>query len=504
MSEKMFRTRFAPSPTGYVHIGSLRTALFSFLFARSTGGVNVLRIEDTDQNRLVEGAAENLIKVLNSVGIKFDEGLTLQNDKLVEIGDYGPYTQSKRLSVYKENVLKLVKEKKAYYCFCSETRLDELRREQIALKKPPMYDRFCRKLSDLEVEKKLQEFEGMHMRPVIRQAIPEEGQTIIKDIIYGEIAVENRVLDDQVLLKSDGYPTYHLAVVVDDHFMEITHVIRGEEWISSTPKHILLYKAFGWEPTQFAHLPLITNPDKTKLSKRQGDVSVESYLEKGFLKDALVNFVAFLGWNPKTEREIFSIEDLISEFDLAKVNKASAVFDIDKLEWMNGLYIRKMETTALVELLVPYWTKEGVEVKKYSTEYLEMIVELEKERLKKLSDIFERTKYFFAEPEYEGELLIWKKANAEACKLHLEKLTLFLRDLADQDFERKTLEDKVKLFIADNELDNGTVLWPLRVSLTGLSASPGPFEVASTIAFGLGKEVVLQRIGLAIQKLQKL
>ncbi|MFI5205418.1 MAG: glutamate--tRNA ligase, partial [Candidatus Paceibacterales bacterium] len=356
------RTRFAPSPTGLVHIGSLRTALFSFLFARHNNGVHVLRVEDTDQNREVEGALENLLRVMKTMGVEFDEGFYLADDgKISDRGDFGPYLQSKRLGLYQKYAKQLVDEKKAYYCFCTEQRLEELRKEQTALKKPPMYDRHCYKLSADEVKKQLADFEAAGKHPVIRFFIPE-GQAVVHDLIYGDITYQNAILDDQVILKSDGFPTYHLAVVVDDHLMEISHVIRGEEWIPSTPKHVLLYQALGWEPAQFAHLPLILNPDKSKLSKRQGDVSVEDFLTKGYLPAALINFAAFLGWNPKTEQEIFSLADLIAQFDLAKINKSGAVFDQNKLDWINGQYIRQISDDELVKMLIPYWQADGVAI----------------------------------------------------------------------------------------------------------------------------------------------
>lgn len=500
---QIIRTRFAPSPTGFVHIGSLRTALFSYLFARHMGGQHVLRIEDTDQNRLVEGAVENLIEVLSSLGIEFDEGFKLDGERLVEqYGNFGPYLQSERLPIYHKYVNQLLESGAAYYCFCSESRLDELRRDQTALKQPPMYDKLCRKLTKEEVEAKLKEFEASHLRPVVRQAIPIGGSTVIHDLIHKDILVEHKVLDDQVLLKSDGFPTYHLAVVIDDHLMEITHVIRGEEWIASTPKHILLYKAFGWTPTKFAHLPLILNPDKSKLSKRQGDVAVESYLKKGYLKEALVNFVAFLGWNPKTEQEVFTMDELIKNFDLSKVNKAGAVFDISKLDWMNGLYIRKIESEKLVEVLKPYWQEaELFKTGEFTDEYLISITSMEKDRLKKLSDIVDRTRYFFAEPAVDPEMVVWKNSDRSTTKERLGKLVEFLSSLDMESLKSTELESEIKGFIQANNYDNGSVLWPLRVSLSGLAASPGPFEILPAMVKGLGKSVVLERLNRVLAKL---
>jgi glutamyl-tRNA synthetase len=499
----MIRTRFAPSPTGFVHIGSLRTALFAFLFARHNQGVNVLRIEDTDQNRKVEGAVENLVKIMKEVGIEFDEGFyTKEDGNIEERGEFGPYLQSRRLEKYKVAADQLLENGNAYFCFCDEERLAEVRKEQMALKKPAMYDRKCKKLSKEEIIAKQEEFKKAGKNPVIRFAIPEEGTTTINDLIYGEITYDHKVLDDQVIIKSDGFPTYHLAVVVDDHFMEITHVIRGDEWIPSTPKHLLLYKALGWQPTQFAHLPLILNPDKTKLSKRQGDVAVEDFLKHGYLKEALINFVAFLGWNPKTEKEIFSLEELISQFDLKNVNKSGAVFDDNKLDWFNSQYIKQLNNEALVEKLKPFWKESGIKIEKFDNNYLSAVAGLEKERLKKLSEIGDRTKYFFTQPEYESTLLVWKKSTAKETKEKLSALLITFGNFNESDFSKETLETKTKQFIEQKNFDNGSVLWPLRTALTGLEKSPGPFEVASTLALGLGKNEIIKRIEKAINKLE--
>ncbi len=503
MNEKIpnVRTRFAPSPTGFVHIGNFRTALFSHLWAKHNNGTSILRIEDTDQNRKVEGSIEYLLRVMKQMGIEFDEGYYLKNDgSMAERGQLGPYMQSKRLGLYTKYAAELIEKGSAYYCYCSEQRLDDLRKEQTALKKPPMYDRHCYNMSSEEKEKMAAEFKTAGKNPVVRFLIPE-GQTTIHDLIYGDITYEHKTLDDQVILKSDGFPTYHLAVVVDDHFMEITHVIRGDEWIPSTPKHLLIYKALGWEPTQFAHLPLILNPDKSKLSKRQGDVAVEDYLDKGYLPEALVNFVAFLGWNPKTEKEIFSLQELIADFELTNVNRAGAVLDINKLEWVNSSYIRTKSAKELVDLLIPYWEKFGVEIKKFKQDYLEAVTELEKERLKKLSEIGERTGYYFKQPEYETSLLTWKKSTPEDAKVKLTELSELLSGLDESKFTKADLEIAIKEFIAQKNYDNGSVLWPLRAALTGQEKSPGPFEVCATLALGLGKQEIINRLGIAIQKL---
>jgi nondiscriminating glutamyl-tRNA synthetase len=498
---KTIRTRFAPSPTGFVHIGSLRTALFSFLFARHHGGTHILRIEDTDQNRFVEGAMENLLQVMQHMGVEFDEGLYLENEKINQRGEFGPYIQSERKhkGIYQKYTDQLIEQGSAYFCFCSEQRLEDVRKEQIALKKPPMYDRHCRNLSADEIKNLRQEFTAAGKNPVVRFAIPLEGQTVIHDLVHGDVTYDNKLIDDQIILKSDGFPTYHLAVVVDDHLMEVSHVIRGEEWIPSTPKHLLLYKALGWEPSQFSHLPLLLNADKCKLSKRQGDVSVEDFLKQGYLKEALLNFIAFLGWNPKTEQEIFTLDELIKQFDLTKVNKSGAVFDVNKLDWINSLYIRQMPIEDLAESLIPYWKETGIEIEKFNKNYLESIAQLERERLKKLSEIGERTRYFFQDPVYDANLLVWKKTDAADAKQKLSELHQLLSEI--NDFSQTNLEILIKKFIVDKNYDNGSVLWPLRVALTGQEKSPGPFEVAATIALGLGKEEILKRIETAVKKL---
>ncbi len=497
LNTKPIRTRLAPSPTGLVHIGTVRTGLFNFLFARKNGGQFILRVEDTDRSRFVEGAMENMIEVMQKFGIFFDEGPRLdEHGKMYEVGDKGPYIQSDRLDIYQKYTQELLEKKLGYYCFCSSDRLEELRKEQMALKKPAMYDRLCRNLSDEEVKTKLAEFEWEKKRPVVRQANPLEGETIVNDLVYGEIKYDNSTLDDQVLIKSDGFPTYHFAVVVDDHLMEITHVIRGEEWLPSTPKHILLYKAFGWEVPAFAHAPLILNPDKTKLSKRQGDTAAEEFFKKGYLPEALINFIAFLGWNPKTEQEIFSLAELIDQFDLSKINNSGAVLDVNKLDWMNSEYIRTKSDAELVELVKPYWQEAGFDLSKFTHEYLERVMSLEKDRLRKLSEISDRTKYFFTEtPQLVAEKLVWKKSTSVETKQNLRLLQDLFRTLSDDQMGAITkLEEAVKEFITKHGFDNGSILWPLRYVMTGEEKSPSPFEVTATIFGGWGRENVMLRL----------
>ncbi len=486
------RTRFAPSPTGFLHIGGLRTALYEFLWARKNNGKYILRVEDTDQARTVPGALENIAQSLTDFSIAPDEGFYWDNG-LKERGDNGPYLQSKRIEIYQKHATELVDKGAAYYCFCTTQRLEELRKEQEAAHKPPKYDKHCLNLSKEEIATKLTSKEPH----VIRLKVPD-GQTIrFTDIVHGEISVASHEVDDQVLLKSDGYPTYHLANVVDDHLMKISHVIRGDEWIPSTPKHVLLYSAFGWESPQFVHLPLLLSKSKKKLSKRDGDVAVKDFLEQGYLPEALLNFVALLGWNPKTEQEVFSLIELVEQFSLDKLNKAGAVFDLDKLDWINSLYIRKLTIEELFARIVPYLLKSGIKTEKYPKEFIEKILELERERLKKLSEIGDRVKYFFEEPTYDPALLIWKKSDRQTIQKNLEKLREFLQT-------NDASEKAIKVFIENEKLKTGEVLWPLRVALTGLEASPGPFEIMDAICIlPKGKEIILQRINKATELLFK-
>lgn len=378
------RTRFAPSPTGYLHVGGLRTALFNFLFAKKQKGKVILRIEDTDQTRKVEGAVENLQQSLAWAGIEFDEGAGIG-------GDLGPYTQSERLDIYKTYVEQLVTQGDAYYCFCTSEELDQIREAQKEKKLSIPYDGRCGQLTSTEVDEKLKS--GVPY--VVRLKIPrDEASFLIKDLIRGDVEFKTEQVDDQILLKSDGFPTYHMASVVDDHLMKITHVIRGEEWLPSTPKHVQLYKALGWEAPQFAHLPLLLNADRSKLSKRQGDVATEDYKNKGFLNEALVNFVALLGWNTADDNEIFSMDALIENFSLERVGKAGAVFDTDKLRWMNQQYIKTHSAeslTALAKEFLPSYAKGAAE------ESLVKMIGVVKDSLVTLADLDQKLELFFKE-----------------------------------------------------------------------------------------------------------
>lgn len=490
------RTRFAPSPTGEPHIGNIRSALFAWLYARHNGGKFVLRIEDTDKERYVEGSIDKIKESLEFLGIDYDEGMG-------KGGDYGPYLQSERLDIYKKHVQKLVDEDKAYYCFCSSDRLNKMREDQKANKFAPKYDRKCFNLSKEEIKEKLNNKEPY----VVRFKIPD-GFTEFKDIVRGKVSIKNEVLDDQIILKSDGFPTYHLAVVVDDHLMKISHVIRAEEWLPSTPKHLLLYKAFGWEVPEFAHLPMILGSDKKKLSKRHGAVSFLDYKREGYLPEALVNFMVFLGWNPGGEREIFSIDQLIKEFDLDKVHKAGAIFNVDKLDDINGHYIREMNIKDLTNKCVQYLEKEYLDRKKdnwvikktgeeINLEYLEKVVVLEQERMKKLSEIGDLTSFFFEEElNYDPELLIWKKSTKEETINNLKRLIEFLDGFSDNDWSKDDLEEKTINWLKENGYGIGDYLWPMRVALSGEKNSPGPFE----IAYVLGRKKSLNRMEKAVNK----
>ncbi len=483
------KTRFPPSPTGLLHIGSLRTALYNYLFAKKNGGAFLVRVEDTDRERYVEGAVESMIRTLETVGLTYDEGPILVDNTLAEKGNNGPYTQSQRLSIYKEHAQKLVEQGSAYHCFCSKERLEELRSQQQIAKLQTKYDRHCLKLEGEEISRRLAAGESH----VIRLLIPD-GETTFQDEIRGAITISNSEIDDQVLLKADGFPTYHLAVVVDDHLMGVTHVIRGEEWISSVPKHVILYQALGFPLPAFAHLPLILNTDKSKLSKRQGDVAVEDYLQNGYLPEALVNFVALLGFNPSGDREIYTIDELVEAFDLSKVNKSGAVFDRTKLDWMNGQYIRSVDSSRLFELAKPYFASASV----LEDEQKKKILEVEKERLTTLKDLEDRVGMYTTLPEYSATDLIWKMTDAQDAKLHLTNLVKLIESLEPSVFERRELiEEAIKKYIGDNGYQNGNVLWPLRVALSGQTQSAGPFD----LLWVFGVEEGNRRIAIAINKL---
>ncbi len=493
------RVRFAPSPTGYLHVGSLRTALYNYLFAKKQGGTYILRVEDTDQKRYVKGSMESLIRSLDSMFVGADEGVVLENDAVIEKGAHGPYEQSKRLPLYREYVDKLLANKQAYYCFCTHERLEELRNEQTKSKQAPKYDKHCLSLAQEECQKKLTEKVPFVIRLNVN---PERGAVVFQDMVRGKVSIHTKDVDDQVLMKSDGFPTYHLANVVDDHLMQITHVIRGEEWLPSTPKHVLLYEAFGWEAPQFAHLPLLLNADKSKLSKRQGDVAVEDYLKKGYLKEALLNFVALLGWNPGkgSTQEIFSLDELVEVFDFAQIHKGGAVFDLKKLDWMNGEYLKKLSVDELYTRALEFgqfqnefFATVGEALK--SETYLKRVLAVEHDRLTRLTDIGLHNPFFFVMGEYEAKMLNWKDNDTSMTRASLEQAEKLLENFDDTTWATLNLIEEKLLTEAGDK--RGDFLWPLRVALTGAERSPSPAQAI----WVLGKEESLARLKQAIAKL---
>lgn len=503
ISSRPVRARLAPSPTGFMHVGTLRTVLYDYFLARqSEGGALILRIEDTDQERFVPGAVESLLKTLEVLGIDYDEGPVLNADGTQgEKGAYGPYTQSKRLEIYRPIAEQLIRDGHAYRCFCTAERLEEMRRIQTETKQPMKYDRRCASLSADEVASRVAAGEPH----VIRMKVPD-GTCAFEDGIRGMISFKNEDVDDAVLIKTNGFASYHLAVVVDDHFMEITHVLRGEEWISSTPKQILLHQMLGWEMPVYAHVPLLLNPDKTKLSKRKGDVSVESYLAKGYLPEALINFLALLGWNPTGDRELFAREELVKLFDLSKVNRAGAVMNIEKLNWTNNHYLRELSEEAYITRCVEggWLTGEAFEgwlAEPASRATLERAVLVLRERLEKLSDLSDLVlalRLFDAELDYTAVNLVWKKSTTEAAREYLTEARTYLAAKDDAWFSaRPQIEADLRAWIAERGWSNGDVLWPLRVALSGQEKSPSPFDYL----WMLGKEASLKRIDAALASL---
>lgn len=476
------RVRFAPSPTGFLHVGGLRTALYNYLFARKNAGVCILRIEDTDRSRYVEGATENLIATLKWSGLHFDEGPE-------QGGRYGPYIQSQRLEIYRRHVDTLIEKRKAYRCFCTPERLEEMRKKRERMKISSKYDRQCLELTEEEIRNNLAQ--GIPF--VIRMRIPDNTTVVVDDVIRGRVEFESEILDDQVLLKSDGYPTYHLANVVDDHLMEISHVIRGEEWLSSTPKHVLLYQFFEWNMPMFAHLPLILNPDKSKLSKRQGDVAVEEYRAKGYLSEALVNFVAFLGWNPGDEREMFTLDELAREFSLERVGKAGAVFNVEKLDWLNAQHLRKKSGNEILKMLREHLASKNVlNQRNLSDEYLLNVIEVMRERALFVKDFVEQCPYFYKPPEHFEPAVIKKRWKPESPK-HLRKLA---EEFAALDNPRKEdYEATLHRTAQALKIHHSDLIHPLRLAVSGMGAGPGLYD----ILFILGKDETIRRINKAIE-----
>lgn len=458
------RVRIAPSPTGQdLHIGNVYTALINFVFAKKNNGVFLIRIEDTDRERLIKGSEEKILSSLKWFGLNYDEGPDIG-------GPFSPYRQSERLVLYKKYALELIEKGNAYYCFCDSKRLDEMRKLQIKMHKPTIYDGLCRKLDPVASEKraKIERF-------VIRLKVPRVGTTTFNDLIRGEISFENKLIDDQVLIKSDGFPTYHLAVVVDDHLMEISHVIRAEEWISSTPKHILLYKYLGWDLPVFAHGPVLRNPDKSKLSKRKNPVWASWYREQGFLPEAILNYLSLMGWSHPEGKDIFSLSEFIEKFRLEDLKPVGPAFDLKKLEWLNGEYIRKTEIRRLADQIWEFYEK------KYSEDLIEKTIPLIKERIKKLSDYYSLCRFFFEDSkEFELNLSSYKSLIKEIA-IALDKIKIWQADKIGEAMQDLAQKLKIK---------NSEFFMILRVAVTGQKITP-PLNESMEL---LGKDKVMRRI----------
>lgn len=476
------RVRFAPSPTGYLHVGGARSALFNYLFAKRHGGTFILRIEDTDRTRFVEGALKEIYDSLRWLGLNWDEGPEAG-------GGCGPYIQSERLALYKESAEKLLQTGHAYRCFCSSERLTALREEQEKNKLQLGYDKKCRGLSSQATNDLL----AKGAPHVVRLRIPEERKVVFNDEIRGPIEYSSDVLDDLVLLKTDGFPTYHLANVVDDHFMGITHVLRGDEWITSTPRHILLYEAFGWTPPAFAHLPVILSEDGKKLSKRKGAASVMDYKRAGYLPEALFNFLALLGWAPGNDREKMSVQELVDAFSIDHVSPKAAVFDEKKLEWMNGMYMAERSSESLIPEVVPVWKeKNWVDgTRADSDPYFITVINQLKGRSKKTTELIENAGYFFNDPPAYEEKAVKKNFKPETVAL---LKTLVEKLLAVQKFDAVSLEALYHDYSESTHLQAGLLIHPTRLAISGVSFGPGLFELMEA----LGREIVVRRMRAAI------
>lgn len=481
---KTVRTRFAPSPTGYMHIGNLRTALYEYLIARSQGGKFILRIEDTDQERYVEGATDIIFETLKQTGITYDEGPGVG-------GDYGPYIQSQRQGMYKKYAEELIAKGKAYYCFCTKERLESIKGDVQQQGDALAYDRHCRNLSKEEVQAKL----DAKTPYVIRQKMPTEGTTTFHDAVYGDITVENKTLEDQILLKADGMPTYNFANVIDDHLMAITHVVRGNEYLSSTPKYNLLYEAFGWEIPTYIHCAPVMKDAHNKLSKRNGDASFGDLIAKGYLPEAVVNYITLLGWSPGGTQEIFSLKELEEHFTIEGLSKSPAIFDPEKLRWMNGEYIRKLSPEDFTQMARP-WIQKGLGGD-VSEETAVKISRLIQGRTEVLGDIPEKIRFFKELPDYDPEIYRHKKmkTDPENAVDFLKITKAFLAEYTGC-WTSQSLYEGLCGLAADRELKNSQILWPLRTALSGLPASPGG---ATELAEIFGKEETLKRIDRGIE-----
>lgn len=483
------RTRFAPSPTGYMHIGNLRTALYEYLIARSQGGQFILRIEDTDQERFVEGSMDVIYKTLEMTGISYDEGPGVG-------GDYGPYIQSERRGIYLEYAKQLVEKKAAYYCFCTKERLESLKTNDGELGASFNYDRHCLTLSQEEIDKNLAEGKPY----VIRQLVPREGKTTFHDVVYGDITVDNETLDDQILIKSDGLPTYNFANVVDDHLMKITHVVRGNEYLSSTPKYNILYQAFGWDIPTYVHVPSVMKDAQHKLSKRNGDASFQDLIEKGYLAEAILNYIALLGWSPGGTREFFTLKELEENFTIEGLSKSPSIFDIEKLKWMNAEYIRKASPEDFMAMAKPYIVAATGE---NSVLDLSKIAALIQQRTEILTDIPEKIDFFKELPDYDTAIYCHKKmkTDKENSKVNLEKIIAFFKENEAElrgKWQSSELYAALCELAAKCEVKNSQILWPVRTALSGKEVSPGG---ATELAEILGYDETVRRLEIGLEKL---
>ena len=475
-ASKPIRTRMAPSPTGDMHVGSMATLLKNYAFAKKHDGQFILRIEDTDQNRLIEGSEAELKQIIHDYGLDWDEGPGKD-------GGHGPYVQSQRLEIYRQKAQELIDQGLAYYCFCSKERLDKVREGQRAEKRPPRYDRHCLNLPKEEAEKRIKAGDEY----VIRFKVPADQEVRFTDLLRGEIIVNSNEIDDQVLIKSDGYPTYHLAVVVDDHLMKISHVMRGEEWISSTPKRILLYQAFGWQLPIYVHIPVFLNPDgKGKMSKRKGTVSARSFLDQGYLPEAMLNFFMILGWTPKDQREILTLNEYIEEFDPKDISSNSVVFDLNKLRWMNGVYIRNLKLNELKSRLEPFLPAD------FPLKKLDIILPLIQERLEILAQVDELTEFFYRDVELEKSKLL-KKADQKIVLEELNKTKVVLDSVTGWTIE--SIEQVIRDLQENNNWKKGQYFMMLRLAMTGRKVSPPLFETIHA----LGKDTARDRLAKAHQ-----
>ncbi len=482
------RTRFAPSPTGSLHIGGLRTALYSYLIAKQTGGEFFLRIEDTDQAREVEGAVDIILKGLEWAGIPPDEGVVIIEGIPGESGNHGPYFQSKRLPLYRKHVDELLASGHAYPCFCTSERLEQMRNAQAEKHQAPMYDRTCLRLSKEEISTRI----AANEPHVIRLKVPHHETITFNDDVRGNISFQGHTIDDQVLLKSDGFPTYHLAHVVDDHYMQTDLVLRGEEWLSSLPKHLLLFKAFGWTAPRYAHVSLLLNKDKSKLSKRQNSVSVEEYIDKGYLPEAIINFIAMLGWNPGTTQEMFTLQELVEAFSLERIQKAGAIFDTEKLDWLQGQWMRKLTVDEFVRRISPI--VEAIYPEAADDNQFEKKAALIQERITFFHEAPDMLGYFYKAPSVNMELIAnsKQKITTEDVPRFVQILINTLETINENEWNETTLEATIRKIAdgTDGHPRLGQILWPLRAILTGREYSPGAFEVATI----LGKDETMRRL----------